>query len=117
MVRPSRDQAGNSSNPPSSPRVSRRGSPPVIAFTYSLPRLSKTTCRPSGDTAAKRGMCVVKVSGATVTFGCGPSMTPRVSSTRNGMTAALRPSASTRRILPPAQNTTDLLSGVQAMLG
>ena len=54
---------------------------------------------------------------AAAITGCGPAIPPRVSSTASGITAALLPSALTRRSLPPAQNTMVLLSGVQSMLG
>ena len=117
MVLLSRDHAGHSSRLSSSPLVSRRGSPPAIGLTNSFPRLSKTTCRPSGETAAKRTMLVVKRSGDTAIFGCGASSMPRVSATWNGITAPWLPSASTRRILPPAQNTIEFESGVQSMFG
>ncbi len=115
-VFPSRDQVGNSSMPSAS-RVSRRGVPPAIGLVHSLPSDSNTTCRPSGDTDAKRGIAVAKRSGDTGTCGCGAAIAPRVSFTWNGISRAFVPSASTRLILPPAQNTTERLSGVQAMLG
>ena len=93
-----------------------------MSFTHSLPSVSNTTVRPSGDTLAQRGILVVKRSGATSICGCVASITTRVSLTRNGTTAAPEPSApplsiGTRLILPPAQNTRLLLSGVQAMFG
>ena len=66
---------------------------------------------------AKRGMWVVTVAGATSVIGCGGSITTRVSFTWNGISAPPVPSRFTRRILPPAQKTMVLLSGVQAMSG
>jgi hypothetical protein len=117
IVRPSRDQEGKSSSPLSSPLTSRLGAAPVIGLIHSLPRLSKTTWRPSGETLAQRGIRVWKRSGATSICGCKASITTRVSLTRNGISAPPPPSAPTRRILPPAQKTTDRLSGVHAMLG
>ena len=117
-VLPSRDQDGNSSNSASSPVTRRRGAPPpAIGFTQSLPRVSKTTDLPSGDTLAQRGMVVWKRSGETSICGCVASITTRVSSTWKGITADVPSAAFTRRILPPAQNTTAPLSGVQAMFG
>ena len=79
--------------------------------------LSNTTLDPSGEIVAKRGMLVVKLAGETSTVTFGTSALPRVSAIRNGITAAPLPSAFTRRILPPAQNTIDWPSGVQSMLG
>jgi len=115
--RPSRDQDGQSSSAASLPEVSRRAVPPATGFAYSLPRLSKTTVRPSGETRAKRGILAVKLSGATGMTGCGASATPRVSLTVKGITLSPLPSAATRRSLPPAHSTSALPSGVQSISG
>ena len=117
IVRPSRDQVGYISKLSSFDEVSRRAAPPAIGFTHSLPSVSKTTCRPSGETVAQRGILVWKWSGATSICGWVASITTRVSCTWNGISAAPDPSALTRRILPPAQKTTLFASGVQAMFG
>ena len=117
MVLPSRDQAGNSSNSASSLVTSRRALPPAVGLTHSLPRVSNTTVLPSGETLAQRGILVWNLSGAISTVGWIASMTTRVSSILNGMTALAPSATATRRILPPAQNTTLEPSGVQAMFG
>ena len=65
----------------------------------------------------KARILVTKRSGATATVGWIASITTRVSLTANGITLAPDPSAFARWICPPAQNTTDPLSGVHAMLG
>ena len=79
--------------------------------------LSNTTCRPSGDSDAKRGILVVKLGCQTSTTGRGGSTTSRVSLTRNGISARPPPSGAMRWILPPAQKIIALLSGSQSIAG
>ena len=62
-------------------------------------------------------MVTSTLSVATGITGCGAGSTPRVSLTVKGISASPLPSASMRRIFPPAQNTMERLSGVQSMLG
>ncbi len=66
---------------------------------------------------AKRGIRVVKLSGATSTWGRGGSITARVSETRNEISARFVPSRSIRRMRPPAQKTMVRLSGSQSIDG
>ena len=115
--RPSRDHDGHSSSASSSADVTRRAVPPATGFEYSLPRLSNTTVRPSGDTLVNRGILAVKLSGETGITGWGASATPRVSSMVKGITLAPLPSAETRCNLPPAHSTMELPSGIQSIKG
>ena len=71
VARPGREQLERAAR---LPLVSRRAAPPAAGLSHNLPRLSNTTWRPSGETSAKRGILVVKRSGATSTCGCGASI-------------------------------------------
>ncbi len=111
IVRPSGEKDGNSSQFCSS-FVTRRGFPSGSARIQSLPSAVYTTLRWSGETVTQRSIRTSKLSGATSCGNRSASVIVCRTRARNGITWASPVSTETFQILPPAQTTMCLLSGV-----
>src|SRR3989441_2038106 len=118
MKRPSGENSGAYSRAASF--VRRRGLPafpPAMSEIQILPRASNARSDPSGDRVGQRRIFAFNSGSPT---GVSMRRSARRSSdtdAENGMRLSLAEAMSRRWILPPAQYTNDLASGVQAAPG